>query len=139
MSIKPRGHLQARPSKDRVLFDLEQCIQATTREIAERVKLSPRCTRQHLYGLESSGEVKRIEIEARKTAWCLSENVDQARAAVMAQASQPMVPRASISNTALARIEARTVSIQIHRPAGQWRIDHATRPRSVFDLCAEAA
>lgn len=131
---KPRGRTQDRPSKDRIVHVLELTTMATTREIAGRVNLSPRCARQHLYGLEDSGEVARIEEEGHHTVWCLPENVEQARALVLAQATRWIIPRAHVSNTAHARINPQTEALQIHRPAGQWRADHGSLARSVFEL-----
>jgi len=136
--IKPRGHVQDRPSKDSILAVLQVFTHAVTKDIARNVCLSPRCARQHLYGLEESGEVVRIDEPLRPLSWCLPEHEAQARAEVVKAPKTHFIPREHVSNKAPARLEPGFDApiVQIVRPVGQWRVDHAIAARSVFELGA---
>lgn len=134
--IKPRGHAQESPSKDQVLAVLSAVTMASTRDIAEQVKLSTRCTRQHLYDLQKTGEVARIDEPLRSLAWCLPDRAEQARSAVLKGQRTKHIPREHVSSTRAERLDQQfdTPVVQIVRPIGHWRVDHAVAPRSVFEL-----
>jgi len=137
-TTKPRGHVQDRPSKDRILAVLGSVPFSTTVEIARLIEISPRCTRQHLYALVDTGEVARLDEAMFPLAWCLPDRMEQAREALHKATHKHFIPREHVSND----FEARHMPgfdapiVQIVRPAGQWRLDHSVAVRSVFELGA---
>ena len=137
--IKPRGRPQDRTSKKRILAALSAVTMASTRYIAEKANLSDRCARQHLYELQESYEVERIDEPLRSLAWCLPDRVELARDAVINGPRTKFVPRNFLPGAKASEPEIDEPVTQILRGVGQWSVDHPVTPRSVFDLGGLAA
>lgn len=105
---------QERPAKDKILALIEERGPMTAMQIGEIMGTGHRCARAHLTTMKAQGEVFTVEGSSPIQ---------------FSLAPQKTLALQEIDNFMLPVVRACI-------PFGEWKIDHAVHPRSVFELGA---